>query len=103
MTERDYRSSSELEDANHDPEALARRRAEQAEEYVCHYRSTMRSMQEGFYAVAAHMGAADDPVFRAALAKVVEESDENIRRAAKVVARLDEDYHETRARHDNGS
>ena len=95
MTGDEYRSLRELEEAHHDQETMARRRAEQAEEYVLYYRSRMRSMQEDFYAVAAHLGAADDPGFRAALARAVDESDENIRDAARVVARLDEDYHET--------
>lgn len=99
MTEGGYRSLRELEDAHQDQEDMPRRRAEKAEEYVLYYRSRMRSMQEDFYAVAAHMGAADDQGFRAALARVVEESDENIRRAVGVVERLNEEYDETRSRH----
>lgn len=99
MTVDDYRSLRELEDAHHDQDALARWRAEQAEEYVSYYRSRMRSMQEDFYALAAHMGAADDPVFRATLAQIVDEADENVRAAVTVVARLEEDRHETQSRH----
>lgn len=99
MTVDDHRSLRELEDAHRDQDAMAARRTEQAEEYVSYYRSRMRSMQEDFYTLAAHMGAADDPGFRATLAQIVDEADANVRAAARVVARLDEDHHETRARH----
>lgn len=79
-------------------EAVARRRIEQADEYVSYYRSRMRSMEDGFHELA-RQGAADDPRFRAVFAQVSNDADDNIRSAGAVVARLDEDYRALQSRH----
>lgn len=98
MTYDEYRTHGELEETHREEEAFARRRIEQADEYVSYYRSRMRSMEEGFSELA-RQGAADDPWFRAVFAQLSYEVDDNIRSAAAVVARLDEDYRELQVRH----
>ncbi|MGH1526226.1 hypothetical protein ACRAWC_20070 [Leifsonia sp. L25] len=98
MTHREFRTRGELEETHREEDALARRRVEQADEYVSYYRSRMRSMEEGFYELA-RQGAADDPRFRAVFAQLAHDMDENIRSAAAVVARLDEDHRALQPRH----
>jgi hypothetical protein len=99
MTQREYRTRGELEETQRDEDAAARRRVEQADEYVSYYRSRMWSMQEGFYELAARNGAADDPRFRAVLAQISHDLDENVRAASAVVGRLDDDHRALQARH----
>jgi hypothetical protein len=98
MTYEEHRTRGELEETHREEDALARRRVEQADEYVSYYRSRMRSMEEGFYELARN-GAYDDPRFKAVYAQISSDMDENIRAASAVVADLDEDYRATRSRH----
>lgn len=98
MTYDEHNTQGQLEETHREEEALARRRIEQADEYVSYYRSRMRSMEEGFYELA-RQGAADDPRFRAVFAQLSHEMDDNIRSAAAVVDRLDEDYRVLQVRH----
>ncbi|MEY9953117.1 hypothetical protein [Leifsonia sp. EB34] len=98
MTHDEHRTRGELEETHREEEAVARRRIEQADEYVSYYRSRMRSMEEGFYELV-RQGAADDPRFRAVYAQLSNDVDENIRSAGAVVARLDEDYRALQSRH----
>ncbi|MFE4470527.1 hypothetical protein ACFRFH_17090 [Leifsonia sp. NPDC056824] len=99
MTQHDHRTRGELEEAQREESATARRRIEQADEYVSYYRSRMRSLEEGFFELASRFGATDDPRLRAVYAQVSHDADENVRAAAAVVARLDEDYRELQSRH----
>jgi hypothetical protein len=85
MTSNEYRSRGELEHAHQEEIAAAKRRIDDAEEYVFYYQSKMRSMQEDFYALASRNGSADDPQFRAVLAQVSNEVDENVDGAAAVI------------------
>ena len=99
MTDGRHRTRGELEEAQREESAIARRRIEQADEYVSYYRSRMRSLEEGVYELASRHGATDDPRLRAVFAQVSHEADENVRAAAAVVSRLDEDYRELQSRH----
>ncbi|MEY9851139.1 hypothetical protein ABH923_000817 [Leifsonia sp. EB41] len=99
MNQNDHRTLGELEDAQRDESATARRRIEQADEYVSYYRSRMRSLEEGFFELASRYGGADDPRLRAVFAEISHDVDENVRAAGAVVARLDEDYRELQLRH----
>lgn len=86
------RTLGELDDAHQEENTAARRRVERAEEYISYYRSRMSMMQESFYEAAVRQGVVDDPGFRAELDRVTDEIEHNVRGAAVVVARLDEDY-----------
>ncbi|MFE4951242.1 hypothetical protein ACFQ9V_14160 [Leifsonia sp. NPDC056665] len=99
MTYDEHRTRGELEEAQRDESATARRRIEQADEYVSYYRTRMRSLEEGFYELASRFGATDDPRLRSVYAQVSSEVDENVRAAGAVVVRLDEDYRELQSRH----
>lgn len=92
MNEDGYRTRGELEDAHQEENAAARLRVERAEECLSYYRSRMTTMQESFYEAAVRQGVVDDPGFRAELDRVTDEIEHNVRGAAVVVARLDEDY-----------
>ena len=98
MTHHEHRTLGELEETQREESATALLRIDQADEYVSYYRSRMRSMEEGFHELA-RQGAADDPRFRAVFAQLSNDADENIRSAAAVVARLDEDYRALQVRH----
>lgn len=95
-----HRTLGELEDAHREENLVARRRVEQAHEYLSHYRSRMRTMQESLYEVAARHGAVDDPGFRAEFQHVNEQVDENVRGASAVVSRLEDEYDAGLARQD---
>jgi hypothetical protein len=99
MTADEHRTRGELEDAQREESATARRRIEQADEYVSHYRSRMRSLEEGIFELASRHGATDDPRLRTVFAQVTHEVDENVRAGAAVVAGLEEEYRELQSRH----
>lgn len=86
-----HNSLRELDEAQQDAIAAGRRRIEQAEEYAAHYRSRVTLMQESYYELAARQGLVYDPGFRAALQRVSDDMDENLRGAHDVIVGLDED------------
>lgn len=86
-----YTTLGALEQAQDDAARAARARIEQAEEYVGGYRSQVYRMQENFYEVATRHGVSDDPGFRDELRRVSDRCDENVRAAAKVIDRFEED------------
>ncbi|WP_158865365.1 hypothetical protein [Leifsonia sp. AG29] len=98
MTPNDYRSLSEREEAHREENENARRRIEQAEEFIDYYRARMTSMREDFYGLATREGVADDPKFRWVLEKISDEVDENVHAAVAAVADLEEEAHEARRR-----
>ncbi|MDP9903283.1 hypothetical protein [Arthrobacter bambusae] len=73
-------------------------RIEKAGEYVELYRSRMAAMQEGFWELAARHGVVDDPGFRGVLDRVAADVDENLRGAAVVIARLEDEDRELTVR-----
>lgn len=89
----------ELDDAQQQAAMMARRRIEEAEEHVDHYRSQIFRIQEGFHQHAAQRDVVDDPAFRAALQHVSEDADENIRTASQAIAELEEDLQAMTVRH----
>lgn len=98
MTSEDYRALSELEEAHREENAAARRRIEQAQEYLSYYRARMASVQESVYELAARNDVVDDAGFRSAFARISDEADENIRGAAARIARFEDDYRASLAR-----
>lgn len=98
MNPRSHSSLGAVEDAHREQNAAARRRIEQAENYLSYYRSRMREMQESFYEAAVRRGVADDPRFRAELHRATDEIDENVHGASIVIADLEEEYRDGLAR-----
>ncbi|MGN7797519.1 hypothetical protein [Leifsonia sp. 22587] len=94
-----HHSFGGLEQAQQEETAAARRRLDQAEEFVAGYRSRLARMQEAFYEVAARHGAETAPGFIAELERVAEEGDHQVRRATQVIAGFRADLDEQAARH----
>ncbi|KQR51901.1 hypothetical protein ASF88_09870 [Leifsonia sp. Leaf336] len=95
-----YRSLAELEDAQDQERATARRRIETAEQYIGHYRSRIDQVREAFHRIGAQEGVADDPVFREQLQRVSGTAAENVAYAGRKVGELEEEYDEMLREHD---
>jgi hypothetical protein len=83
-----------LEEAQQQESASARRRIEEAEEYVDYYRSRIFQVQESFHELASRLGIGDDPGFRSELERISNDRDENVREAGQTIAQLEADYWE---------
>jgi hemerythrin-like domain-containing protein len=88
-----------LEETQEQERAAARRRIDEAEEYVDYYRSRINHVQESFYELASRVGVLDDPGFRSELQRISDETDENVREAGQTIAELEADYWEMTTQH----
>lgn len=87
-----HRSLHELEDEQEQQRRIARKRIEQAEEYIGHYRSRVDQVRESFYYFGAHTGVAGDPGFHEALQRASDIAHENVVSAGRKVGELEEEY-----------
>ncbi|SDH01583.1 hypothetical protein SAMN04515691_3722 [Leifsonia sp. 98AMF] len=87
-----HRSLHELEDEQEQQRRIARKRIEQAEEYIGHYRSRVDQVRESFYYFGVHTGVADDSGFREALQHASDIAHENVVSAGRKVGELEEEY-----------
>lgn len=87
-----YRSLGELESAHDEESAAARRRLEDAEEHLMHYRSQIYRIQESVYQAVAQHGVADDPDFRHEFQRFADRHEEAAHEADRVVTRYQEQY-----------
>ena len=86
------RRINELDEAHEDLRRSARLRIDMAEQYIGEYRSRVRRVQEHFYDFAARQGVSEDPAFRDELQRASHIVDENVARAGRGVAELEEEY-----------
>jgi hypothetical protein len=96
---RNHNTLGALEDAHHEAVVTAKRRIENAEEYVASYRSQMNRMQETFHELATQEGLADDAGFRLELQQISDEAEDEVRRATQAIIRLEDDLSAMTIRH----